>query len=139
VKASPQVFQIAPKHPRAVILYVTGLNIMDRPNDVLSLARELKGNEPARIAALGQLARAQLKVRDFDAALRCADEALAHNPSDPEANLVRVQCLARLEKWEDVLTSGVSAYRVMHPGMRESREVLAALRAAQKASRTEGV
>jgi tetratricopeptide (TPR) repeat protein len=62
VKASPQVFQIAPKDPRAVILYVTGLNIMDRPNDVLSLARELKGNEPARIAALERVNATSISV-----------------------------------------------------------------------------
>lgn len=129
----PQVLELDPKNPTVIHLFARGLGILGRFADVVTFADRFPAEELVSLHLLGALAKARLELGDPNEAIRLADEALANNPLDPEAQLVRVQSLARLGDWESVRTSGVAAYKTQRPRSRESVELLQILRTAHQA------
>jgi tetratricopeptide (TPR) repeat protein len=129
---SPQALQIAPGHPRIIRLYGTALNYTGRSKEVLNFDKQYKDAGPSRLAALVPLAKAELTLGEYFTALKYADEFLARVPSDPEANLVRVQSLAGSGRWEEALALGVTAFCIPGPSGAESEELLRLLRTAYK-------
>jgi tetratricopeptide (TPR) repeat protein len=94
VNLCPQIFQMAPKHARAINLFVTSLNVLGRSTDVVAFASRFEVDDPARWSLLGGLARAEFDRGQLESALGHANEAIAYRAiplGTPEsAELVRV-------------------------------------------------
>jgi len=129
---SPQALQISPDHPRVIRLYGTALNLTGRSEEVLKFDGRYKDAGPARVAALPPLAQAHLNLRNFEMALKYAEEALSQIPMDPEVNLIKAQSLLATGRWADAINLSVTAFGFAPPRSVESQELLRVMRTAHK-------
>jgi tetratricopeptide (TPR) repeat protein len=120
LRVSEQVFKLDPTNPRATRLTGTALNKLGNPAEAAKFADRFRPDSAARTAALAVRARARFNLKEYDAALRDAEEALSRDATDPDAHLARAQSLAALERWDDAVKAATEAYRFLSAHSYES-------------------
>jgi tetratricopeptide (TPR) repeat protein len=89
---------------------------------ILGIETSLRGNIQAAMPLLTQgmnasppeagtafhIARINLMLKKPDLALTAIDKEIAVNPSYPDAGTLRVEALARLERWDEVIADGAA-------------------------------
>jgi tetratricopeptide (TPR) repeat protein len=138
VVVAPQLQRVAPDNPRVIELVGKALNLTNRPSAVLQFQGKHAPGTPAWLAETRAIARAQFALRDLGGALKHCDEVLSKVPADSEANILRIEALAASGRWEEVLSAGVAAYKIVPVGTSESHEMLRFLRTAYKIRSAKG-